>query len=270
MNILLVDDEQDALDVLAAYIQKDSPEVQIIGTARHLADAKQIILSQQPDLVLFDIRMEEESAYSTSFDLLEELAGEAHHHFDVVFVTAFPQREYMLEAMEYTPVKFITKPVNRHDLREAIQKALKRYEERQDMLRERETWKNQGLKTSPVLFGAIAIPRLDGKIEMVALDEILYIESVKNAGACHIYTTTSKERPTICSMAIGEFDALLDPAQHFFQIHQSIIINLKQLKTYHHAERVATLRNGVTLYASVREGKNLRNFLLSGATTSST
>lgn len=269
MKTILVDDEQDSLDILQEYLRKDSPEVKIVGTARRLAAAKQLIEEEQPDLILFDIQMEEEEkANTTSFELIEVLEKAGKLTFDIIFVTAHPRREYMQQAFDSTPVKFITKPVNRQELRDAIQKALKRLSDRTTFAREIEQLLSSGkIPYSPVALGIIAIPRLNGELEMIPLDDISYISTWQHGRMTHIHLQ-GQEKPLVCDMPIAYFKKMLVPLQLFFEISQSCIINLKALKSYFHPERTVRLNNGEVLYATQDKGIKLRKFFLNGQLSS--
>jgi two-component system LytT family response regulator/two-component system response regulator LytT len=53
---MLVDDEQLAQDELA-YLLKEFPDIEIVGTARHGLEAVELIQKAEPDLVFMDVQM---------------------------------------------------------------------------------------------------------------------------------------------------------------------------------------------------------------------
>ena len=89
MRALVIDDERlarkELINLLSQYDQ-----VEIVGEANNVDDAKEKIEALSPDVVFLDIQMPEK----TGFDLLEELDNVPH----VVFTTAYD--EYALKAFQ--------------------------------------------------------------------------------------------------------------------------------------------------------------------------
>lgn len=62
MKILIVDDEKIILEKLKMYISQIFTEKENIFTSDNAAKALEIISSQQPDIILTDIRIQEKTA----------------------------------------------------------------------------------------------------------------------------------------------------------------------------------------------------------------
>ncbi|MBO3269451.1 LytR/AlgR family response regulator transcription factor [Hymenobacter defluvii] len=112
MNILLVDDSRLARQELRHLLQA-YPEVTVVGEARHAAEARQLLPTLRPDVLLLDIHMPGE----TGFDLLASLDTAPH----VIFTTAYD--EYALRAFEVNALDYLLKPVQEHRLAAALAKA---------------------------------------------------------------------------------------------------------------------------------------------------
>lgn len=262
MKAFILEDNPSVRDSLRTYLKEDNPEVELAGEAASLSEARSWLKKHQPDLMLLDIELPD----GTSFDLLEELRQADQLCSDVIFCTTFGYQEYLLRAMDFLALKYLLKPIDRKKLREAIQKAQQQQFDRETFACQISTL----LETSPpnrqpaaALSNIIALPKPGGAIEMVDLNSILYFSSWQQGTMSQVHLS-GLEKPLPCTRSIGYFKTLLTPAQHFFQIHQSLIINLKAMRRYHHEERAVTLNNGEVLYASVREGKRLRGYLLGG------
>ncbi|TGD82619.1 LytR/AlgR family response regulator transcription factor [Hymenobacter wooponensis] len=112
MNALLVDDSRLARAELR-HLLHAFPDVQIVGEARHAAEARTQLQQLQPDLLFLDIHMPGE----TGFELLATLDQAPH----VIFTTAYD--EYALRAFEVNALDYLLKPVQEGRLAAALEKA---------------------------------------------------------------------------------------------------------------------------------------------------
>ncbi|UOG76352.1 LytTR family DNA-binding domain-containing protein [Hymenobacter tibetensis] len=112
MNVLLVDDSRLARNELRHLLQA-FPDVQIVGEAKHAAEARTQVRELRPDLLLLDIHMPGE----TGFELLASLDVAPH----VVFTTAYD--EFALRAFEVNALDYLLKPIEAHRLAAALTRA---------------------------------------------------------------------------------------------------------------------------------------------------
>lgn len=259
MKVLIVEDEQPSLELYKEYLRLDFPELELTGAATNLRQAREILSRETPDLALLDIRLDEDK--STIFELLEELQTTDRLNFDLIFVTAHGVQEYMLQALEFSALKYITKPVNRTELRQAVEKALDRQADRETIARQLGLLLERTRASGPALPARMAVPLLKGLIEMVELRDILYIHSYQQGTMTQLFLN-HQTTPLNCTRTIGKFREILGPAQGFFPIHESTLLNLNQLQRYDPNEKTATLVNGAVLFASRRGGQALRQYLL--------
>ncbi|MEP1448889.1 MAG: response regulator [Paraglaciecola sp.] len=111
---LLVDDERLARQELRELLS-DFEGIRIIGEAKNLTEAVNIIEREKPDIVFLDIQLRQENG----FDLLEKV----RHSFKLIFVTAFD--EFAIRAFEINALDYLLKPVNPKRLQAAIDKLQK-------------------------------------------------------------------------------------------------------------------------------------------------
>ncbi len=109
-KVVIVDDEKLARDDLKALL-KEFSEIDIVGEADNVGDAKVLIDRLSPDLIFLDIQMPGKSG----FDLLSEVKTEA----EIIFVTAYD--EYAIKAFEVNAQDYLLKPVNKERLALAIE-----------------------------------------------------------------------------------------------------------------------------------------------------
>lgn len=115
-KILLVDDEPSILSVLSTLLKAENYEVTpALGGEK----AKEILESQQFDLMLSDIRM----SPLNGIDLLK-LVHEQYPQMSVIMLTAYGSVETAIEALKLGAFDYVTKPFKVDELLITVQRAL--------------------------------------------------------------------------------------------------------------------------------------------------
>lgn len=206
---VIIDDELNNIENLSLLLQEYCPTVEVTGSAINAAKGKEIIVALLPDIVFLDIQMPEESG----FDLLQSLDS---IDFEVIFVTAFDK--YGIQAVKFSAVDYLLKPVNIEELKKAVDKTAARLQ----VKRENEHIRNllQYIKQpAPAGDHKLALPGAR-ETRFVFVKDILYCKS-DNA-----YTTfflLNKEK-IIVSKSIREYEELLYP-YGIIRTHQSYLVN---------------------------------------------
>ena len=211
---ILVDDEINNLLFLQELIKLHLPQLDVVATAQHATDGLVVIKELKPQLVFMDIDM----PGMTGFELLKKLEPLS---FEVIFVTAYNQ--YAMEAFEYNAVAYITKPIITQKLTAAVEKAIKKIEEKKYTeniftLLENVQPKNEQDK--------IALPTMQG-LHFIKLTQICFCESSGNYTIFHL----TDNLKIMVSRQLGEYEKLL-PVDTFVRIHDQHIINLTCIKEY--------------------------------------
>src|ERR1700759_4166149 len=116
LTTVVVDDEQLACDELA-YLLKDFPEIEVIGTASNGLQAVDLIRKLEPELVFMDIRM----PGLDGMGVVRQLRESSIELPQFIFVTAYEQHAveaFRLEAMDY-----LLKPVDKARLAATVDRA---------------------------------------------------------------------------------------------------------------------------------------------------
>jgi two-component system LytT family response regulator len=216
IRAVIIDDEQNNLDNLCRLLEKHCPEITVAATALTADEGRAIILAQKPDLIFLDIQMPGKSG----FELLQSLPD---HFFGIIFVTAFDQ--YGIQAVKFSAIDYLLKPIDTHELKAAVSKAIARYSEKKQNLRLEnllQLLKHQQEKDTHRI--ALATAK---ETRLVKTQDIVRCESSNN------YTTiylVSGEK-LLVSKPIYEFDELLND-YGFLRCHQSHLINKKFIKSW--------------------------------------
>ena len=115
-KLLIVDDEANLLYSLQAGLETDDLSVVTAKTGkRGLA----LIPKELPDVVIVDVRLPDMSGLEV-FDKIKEIAPRV----PVVIITAFAATETAIEAMKRGAFEYLLKPVDLHQLREVVARAI--------------------------------------------------------------------------------------------------------------------------------------------------
>lgn len=115
INVMIVDDEQEAIDYLSILLKENFPDINIVATAGSSKEALEKAFRKHPDLVFLDIKIDAKNG----FDILNELKKE-NHTPHIVFVTAYNQ--YAVEAFKVNALDYLLKPVDNEELNRAVSK----------------------------------------------------------------------------------------------------------------------------------------------------
>ncbi len=113
---------------LAEMLAEEGYEV--VAQADNGADAVDLAISLQPDLVILDIKMPKLDGIAAAEQIAERQIA------PVVILTAFSQRELVERARDAGAMAYLVKPFNKSDLVPAIEIALSRFGEVKELARE--------------------------------------------------------------------------------------------------------------------------------------
>ncbi len=211
---LIIDDEQHCIDRVEELLEPFRERIACVGTAKSLENAITLTKELSPDLVFLDVQIKDK----TGFDFLQALLP---IDFDVIFTTAY--EKYAIQAFKFSAVDFLLKPIATDDFKIALQKfetksAAKHLEQKIDVLLY--NLRNQNAVKK------ITIPTMEG-FEFLEITDILRCQSDVNYTEIHL----KNGRKLTVSKTLKSFEELLEPEQ-FFRIHNSHLINLREVKKY--------------------------------------
>jgi two-component system, LytTR family, response regulator len=210
----IVDDEKGAANSLKTMLSALSTPVAHVGTAYNVPDGIKLIRSEQPHVVFLDINM----PFHDGFDLLSHFGN---RDFLVVFVTA--HEEHTLKAIKHHAFDYLLKPIDPDELEACLEKIAGYYTE---------TGKTKAATydTDRVVKKEaerhMTIPIRDGMV-FIRQEDIVRVEG---EGSYSVFYTTGNEK-YVSSRYLGEFEEVL-PAEYFFRIHKSHLINIRKVRKY--------------------------------------
>jgi DNA-binding LytR/AlgR family response regulator len=209
IRCLIVDDEPPAREIIRRYVQ-EIPTLQLMGECANAIQALTVLQQHSIDLLFLDIRMPQ----LNGTDFIKTLKNPPK----VIFTTAFS--EYALEGYELDVVDYLMKPIRFDRFLKAVNKAYPL---------------NGAAPIKPAAVTSIVEEkknesfvyfRADRKMVKVMLDDILYIESMKDY--IKVFTV---QGVIITKQSISSVEAML-PEKLFVRTHRSFIVSINKIKSF--------------------------------------
>jgi two-component system LytT family response regulator len=204
MRCIIIDDEPLALELLEDNI-KQVANLQLMASCRNAAQAIQAMQEHTIDLVFCDIQMPGISGLQLVKSLTQRPL--------VIFVTAY--QEFAIDGFELDVVDYLLKPVSLDRFLKACNKASALFE-----LNKKQPIEAVAEKPRKYLF-----VYADYNLIKLSHDDITYIEGLKDY--VKIYAT-NLPKPILSRITIKALEEQL-PANQFFRVHKSYIVNLDHL-----------------------------------------
>ena len=210
ITALLVDDEERSIENLSTLLSQHCEEVDIIGTCKNIEEAYTLIISKKPQVVFLDVNMPP----NTGFELLEKFEELPFH---LVFVTAFDY--YAIDAIKFSALYYILKPIRINELKSAVQKLKKTLynPNYSDKINYSSFFDDKNTQNK------LIINTHSGK-DMVLFEEIYYIESNNTYSTFYL----KNDKKITSSRPIKEYEEIL-PNNQFFRCHRSFIVNISKV-----------------------------------------
>ncbi|SHM33346.1 two component transcriptional regulator, LytTR family [Cyclobacterium lianum] len=242
MRVLVVDDERLARKELINLLNQNQ-NVEVLGEAANVDDAREKIENLQPEVIFLDIQMPEK----TGFDLLEEL----DHVPLVVFITAYD--EFALQAFQVNALDYLLKPIEPERLTETLRKLDKKLEE----LKKEQAETVETPKSKLALNDQVFVKDGD-KCWFVKLANVRLFESDGN----YIKVYFENNKPMI-HKSLNALDERLDE-KSFFRASRKHIINLSWVETiepWFNGGLVVTLKGGERIEVSRRQAARFKDLM---------
>jgi two-component system LytT family response regulator len=209
ITALIVDDEPLARTALATLLAEHG-QVEIVGTAGGVKEARALLARLTPDVVFLDLEM----PGGSGLELEPFLPASTR----TIFVTAFA--DYALRAFEFGASDYLVKPVDSRRLEIALARL------------ERQLPARAGTAADSAL-----ILEVDGKTTRVKIAEILWIKAQQNYSVVRIMGSGT---PMMVPKSMADWESVLAP-EIFERLDRSLILNISQIQTVSWLSRDETL-----------------------------
>ncbi|WP_420576073.1 LytR/AlgR family response regulator transcription factor [Ekhidna sp.] len=225
LRAVIVEDEKHSRETLKNLLSEYCEGVTVEGEADSVTKGIEAIKNVKPDVVFLDIELQP----GTGFEVLQ---GVGDVDFETIFTTAYEQ--YAIQAIKLSSLDYLLKPISIDDLQEAVKKCHHKkgennYKQQMDVLLSQLSHKD-GDKN-------ICLSTADG-MEFVKESDILFCKANGSY-------TDFKFKDGSCIMVskhLKEYEDLLPPA-HFMRVHNSYLINLREVKKFVKSEGGYILMN---------------------------
>ncbi len=245
IKAILVDDEKNALEMLEWQLHNYCPQVEIAAICNSADSGIEAIEQHKPNLVFLDIEMPKKNG----FELVQSFTNPS---FDVIFTTAYNQ--FALKAFRFAALDYLLKPIDADDLVAAVKRYEKKmlhnnFKQQLDILMQQYNQPN----TLPEKISFAT----QQAIHFIKPAIIVYCESDSNYTTLHFIDKSKM----VVSKTLKEVEEML-VHYHFYRIHNSYIINLKQVNRYVKTDGGSIeMTNGAQLPISRQRKEDLMNVL---------
>jgi two-component system LytT family response regulator/two-component system response regulator LytT len=214
LSALIVDDEQLASDELA-YLLREFPDIEVIGTARNGLEAIRQVEELEPDVVFLDVQMPGLDGLGVIRKLQEKKLPLPY------FILATAYEQYAIEAFRLEALDYLLKPVDKERLALTVDRARRIVQEK--------LAKPQAAEAPPV-------PR-PGPVRTKLLVKSANRNLIVDANEV-IYATIDDGLITVATLhfegqsnyrTIEELQSSLDP-DTFWRVHRSFLVNINRIK----------------------------------------
>ncbi|MDA3927950.1 MAG: LytTR family DNA-binding domain-containing protein [Prolixibacteraceae bacterium] len=236
----IVDDEPELRELNQVLLEKNFPEISVIGSTGTVNKAVEFINEHKPQLLILDIRLTD----GTGFNILQKIHP---YNYALIFVTAY--NEFAIKAIQFSAIDYILKPIEEVEFCSAVDKALSSINNSKLQEQVRTFFNYYEKKTQN---RRIVLKTFDA-INIVDVSDIVYCRSESN------YTTFYFKNGSkiMVSRVLKDYEEMLTE-YGFFRPHQSFLVNLLYITKLDKSDGgFLILKNGTEVPVSLRRKKKL-------------
>src|SRR4030095_9874292 len=167
IKAIIIDDEIHCRKTLSMLLEEHCPDVQVVEQCEDGEAGILAIQKLNPDIVFLDIEM----PGMNGFEMLQKLPA---INFEIIFTTSYDQ--YAIKAFKFSALDYLLKPVDRQELKTAVQKVVQRLSrpvpQQLEILLQKLYQPTSSIRK-------IALPTMDG-LQMIPIDSIVSCASDSN------------------------------------------------------------------------------------------
>jgi two-component system LytT family response regulator len=214
LKCIAVDDEPLALDIIEDYVSK-VPFLELVKRTENAIEALQLVQAGGIDLVFLDIQMPD----LTGIQFLKIANGKANY----ILTTAYSQ--YALESYDLNVSDYLLKPIAFDRFYKAVEKVHNQMKNAEPIAAPQPILTSAPFSAATQPIQDFIFVKTDNKIQKIELDDILYIEGLKDY--ISIYTKAGR---IITLQNMKKMEEGL-PASQFVRVHKSYIISIDKIES---------------------------------------
>jgi two-component system, LytTR family, response regulator len=249
IRTLIVDDEPLAREGLRMHLE-EHPDVDVVGESGDGATAVIAVKDLNPELVFLDVQM----SGLDGFGVLRAIGAETMPI--VVFVTAYD--EFALQAFEAHAIDYLLKPLDPERLDTALERVRNQLHGKSRRERDEGVLSLLSQVGGSPRYIERLVTRSDGKIRIIRVDDIDYIEAAGNYAKIHLAGKMHLVREGMNSL-----ESKLDPTR-FLRIHRSVIVRIdriRELESLYQGDYVVVLHDGTRLTTGRKYRDAIQEFI---------
>ena len=243
ITAIIVDDENKGRESLKKLIEINCSNVNIVAMPDSVETAFETINKLKPDLVFLDVEMPGKNG----FELLEAIPTV---NFHTIMVTGYSN--YALQAIKYSAIEFLLKPIDSEELINAINKL-----DPKNLLEDPRLANFSGLVQKYATDYSSLIIASSSGYKKILLEDISHI--ISETGNYTIFYMLNGQKEVV-TKPLSYFEDLL-PSPQFCRIHRSHMVNMARVLGYNITSGVVILPNGIELIVSSRKRGDFRRIL---------
>ncbi len=236
ITAVIIEDEEESYYYLKTLLNKNFKHLEIIGWAKEVSFAINLIDTHKPEIVFLDIQIQD----GDGFDVLNRIKP---YEFEVIFTTGYDN--FYQKAMEHYAFQYLLKPINEERLIKTLSKYQTRIESYDSIFKAK--YLNAYLKDS----NSKLLLHAGNNHILVEMSQIIKCTAEGNFTFFH-FEDGSK---TLISKSLKYFEELLI-TKGFFRANRFCIINISKIKSIYKKESIV-LNNTQTVHVSVRNKSKL-------------
>ena len=208
MRVIILEDENRAVNHLKRLIQGVAPEMEICAVFETVREAVAYLEEEaSPDLIFSDVQL----ADGISFDIFSKVNVQC----PIIFTTAYDT--YAIEAFNTNGIDYLLKPIEEERLKRAIEKA-----KHLSSNRRLENLLKLGANTGSRQTKSRFMVKVGEKIRTIMIEDVLAFYSFEKTTYLH----TSAHRNYIIDYSLEDLESMLDQSR-FFKINRKYIISIE-------------------------------------------
>jgi DNA-binding LytR/AlgR family response regulator len=219
MQILIVEDEDLAVKKITKTLHEVNASAEIVGVTDSIdSTASWLQNNVTPDLILMDIELSD----GQSFEIFSRIQVKS----PVIFTTSYD--EYALKAFKVNSIDYLLKPIQKEDLRAALNKYEQMKQAYTPALNMDTLVKELQQKLQPKEFRKRFLVKHGQKLVSIDIEEIAYFFS---DGRLNFFKTYDN-RKFVVDYTMDELEDMLDP-ERYFRISRSFYVSVNSIDQIH-------------------------------------